>query len=94
MDELEMMEKPRWKNRRIRNHQCSGSGSGCIICRDFVVPGEEAGEDAAEKAEEEPAVEKVTAEEIIGEPEEVVAEETVDTAGDVLEEGLRERLRQ
>lgn len=46
----------------------------------------EAGEDAAEKAEEEPAVEKVTAEEIIGEPEEVVAEETVDTAGDVLEE--------
>ena len=46
----------------------------------------EAGEDAAEKAEEEPAVEEVTAEEIIGEPEEVVAEETVDTAGDVLEE--------
>lgn len=31
-------------------------------------------------------MEKVTAEEIIGEPEEVVAEETVDTAGDVLEE--------
>ena len=31
-------------------------------------------------------MEEVTAEEIIGEPEEVVAEETVDTAGDVLEE--------
>ena len=46
----------------------------------------EAGEDAAEKAEEEPAVEEVTAEEIIGEPEEVVAEEKVDAAGDVLEE--------
>lgn len=82
MDELEMMEKP--KDKEIISVQ--EVDLDALFAETSSSLAKEAGEDAAEKAEEEPAVEEVTAEEIIGEPEEVVAEETVDTAGDVLEE--------
>lgn len=87
MDELEMMEKPKVEkpeDKEIISVQEVDLDALFAETSSFLA--KEAGEDAAEKAEEEPAVEKVTAEEIIGEPEEVVAEETVDTAGDVLEE--------
>ena len=82
MDELEMMEKP--EDKEIISVQ--EVDLDALFAETSSSLAKEAGEDAAEKAEEEPAVEEVTAEEIIGEPEEVVAEETVDTAGDVLEE--------
>lgn len=82
MDELEMMEKP--EDKEIISVQ--EVDLDALFAETSSSLAKEAGEDAAEKAEEEPAVEKVTAEEIIGEPEEVVAEETVDAAGDVLEE--------
>lgn len=87
MDELEMMEKPKVEkpeDKEIISVQEVDLDALFAETSSFLA--KEAGEDAAEKAEEEPAVEEVTAEEIIGEPEEVVAEETVDTAGDVLEE--------
>lgn len=82
MDELEMMEKP--EDKEIISVQ--EVDLDALFAETSSSLAKEAGEDAAEKAEEELAVEEVTAEEIIGEPEEVVAEETVDTAGDVLEE--------
>lgn len=87
MDELEMMEKlkvEKPEDKEIISVQ--EVDLDALFAETSSSLAKEAGEDAAEKAEEEPAVEKVTAEEIIGEPEEVVAEETVDTAGDVLEE--------
>ena len=95
MDELEMMEKPKVEKPEDKEIiSVQEVDLDALFAETSSSLAKEAGEDAAEKAEEEPAVEKVTAEEIIGEPEEVVAEETVDTAGDVLEERLRERLRQ
>lgn len=87
MDELEMMEKlkvEKPEDKEIISVQ--EVDLDALFAETSSSLAKEAGEDAAEKAEEEPAVEEVTAEEIIGEPEEVVAEETVDTAGDVLEE--------
>lgn len=92
MDELEMMEKPKVEKPKVEKPEDKEIISVQEVDLDALFAetssslAKEAGEDAAEKAEEEPAVEEVTAEEIIGEPEEVVAEETVDTAGDVLEE--------
>lgn len=87
MDELEMMEKPKVEKPEDKEIiSVQEVDLDALFAETSSSLAKEAGEDAAEKAEEEPAVEKVTAEEIIGEPEEVVAEETVDTAGDVLEE--------
>lgn len=87
MDELEMMEKPKVEKSEDKEIiSVQEVDLDALFAETSSSLAKEAGEDAAEKAEEEPAVEKVTAEEIIGEPEEVVAEETVDTAGDVLEE--------
>ena len=87
MDELEMMEKPKVEKPEDKEIiSVQEVDLDALFAETSSSLAKEAGEDAAEKAEEEPAVEEVTAEEIIGEPEEVVAEETVDTAGDVLEE--------
>ena len=87
MDELEMMEKPKVEKPEDKEIiSVQEVDLDALFAETSSSLAKEAGEDAAEKAEEEPAVEKVTAEEIIGEPEEVVAEETVDAAGDVLEE--------
>lgn len=87
MDELEMMEKPKVEKPEDKEIiSVQEVDLDALFAETSSSLAKEAGEEAAEKAEEEPAVEKVTAEEIIGEPEEVVAEETVDTAGDVLEE--------
>lgn len=87
MDELEMMEKPKVEKPEDKEIiSVQEVDLDALFAETSSSLAKEAGEDVAEKAEEEPAVEKVTAEEIIGEPEEVVAEETVDTAGDVLEE--------
>ena len=87
MDELEMMEKPKVEKPEDKEIiSVQEVDLDALFAETSSSLAKEAGEDAAEKAEEKPAVEKVTAEEIIGEPEEVVAEETVDTAGDVLEE--------
>lgn len=87
MDELEMMEKPKVEKPEDKEIiSVQEVDLDALFAETSSSLAKEAGEDAAEKAEEEPAVEEVTAEEIIGEPEEVVAEETVDAAGDVLEE--------
>lgn len=87
MDELEMMEKPKVEKPEDKEIiSVQEVDLDALFAETSSSLAKEAGEDAAEKAEEEPAVEKVTAEEIIDEPEEVVAEETVDAAGDVLEE--------
>ena len=87
MDELEMMEKPKVEKPEDKEIiSVQEVDLDALFAETSSSLAKEAGEDVAEKAEEEPAVEEVTAEEIIGEPEEVVAEETVDTAGDVLEE--------
>lgn len=87
MGELEMMEKPKVEKPEDKEIiSVQEVDLDALFAETSSSLAKEAGEDAAEKAEEEPAVEEVTAEEIIGEPEEVVAEETVDTAGDVLEE--------
>ena len=87
MDELEMMEKPKVEKPEDKEIiSVQEVDLDALFAETSSSLAKEAGEEAAEKAEEEPAVEKGTAEEIIGEPEEVVAEETVDTAGDVLEE--------
>lgn len=87
MDELEMMEKPKVEKPEDKEIiSVQEVDLDALFAETSSSLAKEAGEDATEKAEEEPAVEEVTAEEIIGEPEEVVAEETVDTAGDVLEE--------
>ena len=87
MDELEMMEKPKVEKPEDKEIiSVQEVDLDALFTETSSSLAKEAGEDAAEKAEEEPAVEKVTAEEIIGEPEEVVAEETVDAADDVLEE--------
>lgn len=87
MDELEMMEKPKVEKPEDKEIiSVQEVDLDALFAETSSSLAKEAGENAAEKAEEEPAVEEVTAEEIIGEPEEVVAEETVDTAGDVLEE--------
>lgn len=87
MDELEMMEKPKVEKPEDKEIiSVQEVDLDALFTETSSSLAKEAGEDAAEKAEEEPAVEKVTAEEIIDEPEEVVAEETVDAAGDVLEE--------
>lgn len=87
MDELEMMEKPKVEKPEDKEIiSVQEVDLDALFAETSSSLAKEAGEDAAEKAEEEPAVEEVTAEKIIGEPEEVVAEETVDTAGDVLEE--------
>lgn len=87
MDELEMMEKPKVEKPEDKEIiSVQEVDLDALFAETSSSLAKEAGEDATEKAEEEPAVEKVTAEEIIGEPEEVVAEETVDAAGDVLEE--------
>ena len=87
MDELEMMEKPKVEKPEDKEIiSVQEVDLNALFAETSSSLAKEAGEDAAEKAEEEPAVEEVTAEEIIGEPEEVVAEETVDAAGDVLEE--------
>ena len=87
MDELEMMGKPKVEKPEDKEIiSVQEVDLDALFAETSSSLAKEAGEDAAEKAEEEPAVEEVTAEEIIGEPEEVVAEETVDTAGDVLEE--------
>lgn len=87
MDELKMMEKPKVEKPEDKEIiSVQEVDLDALFAETSSSLAKEAGEDAAEKAEEEPAVEEVTAEEIIGEPEEVVAEETVDTAGDVLEE--------
>lgn len=87
MDELEMMEKPKVEKPEDKEIiSVQEVDLDALFAETSSSLAKEAGEDAVEKAEEEPAVEEVTAEEIIGEPEEVVAEETVDTAGDVLEE--------
>lgn len=87
MDELEMMERPKVEKPEDKEIiSVQEVDLDALFAETSSSLAKEAGEDAAEKAEEEPAVEEVTAEEIIGEPEEVVAEETVDTAGDVLEE--------
>lgn len=87
MDELEMMEKPKVEKPEDKEIiSVQEVDLDALFAETSSSLAKEAGEDAAEKTEEEPAVEEVTAEEIIGEPEEVVAEETVDTAGDVLEE--------
>ena len=87
MDELEMMEKPKVEKPEDKEIiSVQEVDLDALFAETSSSLAKEAGEDAAEKAEEEPAVEEVTAEEIIGEPEEVVAEETVDAADDVLEE--------
>ena len=87
MDELEMMEKPKVEKPEDKEIiSVQEVDLDALFAETSSSLAKEAGEDAAEKAEEEPAVEEVTAEEITGEPEEVVAEETVDAAGDVLEE--------
>lgn len=87
MDELEMMEKPKVEKPEDKEIiSVQEVDLDALFAETSSSLAKEAGEDAAEKAEEEPAVEEVTAEEIIGEPEEVVAEEKVDAAGDVLEE--------
>lgn len=87
MDELEMMEKPKVEKPEDKEIiSVQEVDLDALFAETSSSLAKEAGEDAAEKAEEEPAVEKVTADEIIDEPEEVVAEETVDAAGDVLEE--------
>ena len=87
MDELEMMEKPKVEKPEDKEIiSVQEVDLDALFAETSSSLAKEAGEDAAEKAEEEPAVEEVTAEEIIGEPDEVVAEEKVDAAGDVLEE--------
>ena len=87
MDELEMMEKSKVEKPEDKEIiSVQEVDLDALFAETSSSLAKEAGEDAAEKAEEEPAVEEVTAEEIIGEPEEVVAEETVDAADDVLEE--------
>ena len=79
MDELEMMEKPKVEKPEDKEIiSVQEVDLDALFAETSSSLAKEAGEDAAEKAEEEPAVEEVTAEEIIGEPEEVVAEETVD----------------
>lgn len=77
MDELEMMEKPKVEKPEDKEIiSVQEVDLDALFAETSSSLAKEAGEDAAEKAEEEPAVEEVTAEEIIGEPEEVVAEET------------------
>lgn len=75
MDELEMMEKPKVEKPEDKEIiSVQEVDLDALFAETSSSLAKEAGEDAAEKAEEEPAVEKVT------------AEETVDAAGDVLEE--------
>ena len=87
MDELEMMEKPKVEKPEDKEIiSVQEVDLDALFAETSSSLAKEAGGDVTEKSEDEPAVEEVTAEEIVGEPEEVVAEETVDAAGDVLEE--------
>ena len=75
MDELEMMEKPKVEKPEDKEIiSVQEVDLDALFAETSSSLAKEAGEDAAEKAEEEPAVEEVT------------AEEKVDAAGDVLEE--------
>ena len=91
MDELEMMEKPKVEKPEDKEIiSVQEVDLDALFAETSSSLAKEAGEDAAEKAEEEPAVEEVTAEEIIGEPEEVVAEEKepAETLTDAADEAM------
>lgn len=88
MDELEMIEKPKVEkpeDKEIVSVQ-EVDLDALFAETSSSLAREAGGEVPAEKSAEEPAVEEVTTEEIIGEPEDVVAEETVDASGAILEE--------
>ncbi|MCF2542434.1 hypothetical protein I6E35_07940 [Blautia producta] len=85
MDELEMMEKPKVEKPEDKEIiSVQEVDLDALFAETSSSLAKEAGEDAAEKAEEEPAVEKVTAEEIIGEPEEEPAETLTDAADEAM----------
>ena len=88
MDELEMIEKPKVEkpeDKEIVSVQ-EVDLDALFAETSSSLAKEAGGEVPAEESAEEPTVEEVTTEEIIGEPEDVVAEETVDASGAVLEE--------
>ena len=88
MDELEMIEKPKVEkpeDKEIVSVQ-EVDLDALFAETSSSLAKEAGGEVPAEESAEEPTVEEVTTEEIIGEPEDVVAEETVDASGAILEE--------
>ena len=88
MGELEMMEKPKVEKPEDKEIvSVQEVDLDALFAETSSSLAKEAG---GEVPADEPTVEEVTTEEIIGEPEEVVAEETVDASGAVLEEEMVE----